>query len=239
MSEPVRERLADRVAAQLEALVVGQNLQPGDLLPPERELCELMGVSRTVIREAVRSLVAKGLLEVRQGHGTVVRAPDIRLAAQVLTHLLRGSGAERVAFARVHEMRRLIEVEAAGLAAERRTPDDLAAIEKAQRACADATDPQSWATADLALHTTIAAATQNLLFPVLLGSMAQVLMELHRTAAALPDASARANRHHEAVVAAIRDGSPAAARRAMRERMADIEVTYQKARVARAVGSIQ
>ena len=54
MTEPVRrgERLADRVTAQLETLVIGDSLQPGDLLPPERELCELLGVSRTVVRRS-------------------------------------------------------------------------------------------------------------------------------------------------------------------------------------------
>lgn len=233
--EPGRrgERLADRVTGQLEALVVGDALQPGDLLPPERELCDMLGVSRTVVREAVRTLVAKGLLEVRQGHGTVVRSPDVRLASEVLTHLLRGSGADRIAFPRVHEVRRLIEVETAGLAAERHTPEDLLEIEKHLRACGAAADPESWALADVAFHAAIAAATHNLLFPVLLSSMAEILMELRRAAVALPDTTDRAHQHHEIIYAGIRDRSPAAARKAMREHMAEAETTFQKARVAR------
>ncbi len=239
MTEPVRrgERLADRVTAQLEALVIGDSLQPGDLLPPERELCELLGVSRTVVREAVRTLVAKGLLEVRQGHGTVVRSPDVRLASEVMTHVLRGSGADRVAFPRIHEVRRLIEVETAGLAAERHTPEDLLEIAKQLHACGDAADPESWALADVAFHASIAAATHNILFPVLLSSMSEILMELRRAAVALPDTTDRAHRHHELIYAAIRDRAPAAARRAMREHMAEAEVTFQKARVARAVAN--
>ena len=67
--------MADRTARRLQKLIADSGLQPGELLPPERQLCELLAVSRTVVREAVRSLAAKGLLEVRQGHGTIVRFP--------------------------------------------------------------------------------------------------------------------------------------------------------------------
>lgn len=214
---------------------MGDSLQPGDLLPPERELGEMLGVSRTAIREAVKALVARGLLEVRQGYGTVVRAPDVRLASEMMTHLLRGSGADRIAFPRVHEVRRLIETETAGLAAERHTPEDLAEIEKHLNVCRDAADPREWATADVSFHAAIAGATHNLLFPVLLSSMSEILMELRHAAAALPDTIDRAHRHHELIFAAIRDGSPGAARKAMREHMAEAESTFGRARVARIV----
>jgi GntR family transcriptional repressor for pyruvate dehydrogenase complex len=234
---PGGRSLVDRVTKQLEALVIENALQAGDLLPPERELCELLGVSRTVVREAVRSLVAKGLLEVRQGRGTIVRSPDVGLATEVITNMLRSKGAGRIAFARVHEVRRLLEVEIAGLAAERRTEDDVRDIEALLARTAEAGDPDTWARADVQFHARLAEATHNLLFPVLLGSMAEIMMELRLTAARLPETKTTAQRFHEAIFAAIRDRSPSAARRAMREHMTEAETTFQRARIASAVAA--
>lgn len=234
-SRAERGSLVDRVAGQLQALVIENALQTGDLLPPERELGELLGVSRTVVREAVRSLVAKGLLEVRQGHGTVVRSPDVGLVSEVITNMLRSSGGGRIAFPRVHEVRRLLEVEIAGLAAARRTDDDLGQISTALARTADAPDAEVWARADVDFHAAIAAASHNILFSVLLGSMAEILMELRLTAAQLPGTPARAHRFHEMLYEGIRDRSPPATRRAMREHMDEAEATYQRARIATAV----
>ena len=235
---PGGERLVDRVTRQLQDLIADEALQPGDLLPPERELCELMGVSRTVVREAVRSLVAKDLLEVRQGRGTIVRAPGIGVATEVITTMLRSRGGGRVAFARVQEVRRLLEVEIAGLAAERRTDEDLRDLDALLRRTAEAAGPDEWARADVDFHARLAEATHNLLFPVLLGSMADILMELRLTAARLPGTPRTAQPYHESVYRAVRSRSPAEARRAMRDHMAESEATFQRARVAAAITSL-
>jgi GntR family transcriptional repressor for pyruvate dehydrogenase complex len=230
-----RESLVDQVTARLQALVIENALQTGDLLPPERELGEMLGVSRTVVREAVRSLVAKGLLEVRQGHGTVVRAPDVRLASEVITNMLRSSGGGRIAFPSVHEVRQLLEVEMAGLAAERRTEADLATLSAALAATAEPAEPETWAQADIAFHAAIAAASHNLLFPVLLGSMTEILMELRLTAIRLAETPVRAHRFHVELFEAIRDHSPPAARRAMRAHMEEARTTFERARILSAV----
>jgi len=227
--------LVDRVAEQLETLVIENALQAGDLLPPERELCALLGVSRTVVREAVRSLVARGLLEVRQGRGTIVRSPDPVLASKVITHMLRSQGAGRIAFPRVHEVRRLLEVEIAGLAAARRTDDDLREIAALLERTAAAPDAEAWARADVAFHARLAEATHNSLFPVLLGAMAEILMELRLTAARLPDTQANAQRYHEDIFAAVQAQSPAAARKAMLRHMAEAEQSFERGRIASAV----
>jgi GntR family transcriptional regulator, transcriptional repressor for pyruvate dehydrogenase complex len=231
-------RLADRVTRQLEDLIADEALQPGDLLPPERELCELMGVSRTVVREAVRSLVAKGLLEVRQGRGTIVRAPSLGLATDVITTMLRSRGGGRIAFARVQEVRRLLEVEIAGLAAERRTAEDLRDLDALLRRSVDAQTPEDWARADVDFHARLAEATHNLLFPVLLGSMAQIMMELRLTAAQLQGTQKEAQPFHEAIYEAVRTRLPAEARRAMRDHMAESEATFQRARLAGAISTL-
>lgn len=227
-----RGRLSDHVAERIRALIVEQVLEPGDRLPPERELCKTLGVSRTVVREAVRSLAAVGLLEVRQGDGTLVRTPDLRTASDAIGIVVRAAGP--VPFRLAHEVRRLLEVEIAGLAARRRTEDDLALIEARLAATAEtaAGDPEAWVQADLALHAAIATAAHNPVFPVLLGVLSDMLLEVRHTASGLPGVRVRAQPFHEAIVAAIAARDATAARRAMTEHMKEAESTYRRARAA-------
>ena len=179
-------------------MILAEELVFGERLPTEPELCRLFGVSRTVVREAVRSLASKGLLEVRQGGGTTVRFPDVAQASELLTIMLRSSGGD--VFRLVHEVRTLLEVEIAGLAAERRTEADLAMLERRlQQTREPALDHAQWARADVELHQTIALATHNPLHAVLLNSMAEMLMVLRITAAQLEDTPLRANHHHERI----------------------------------------
>src|ERR1700690_2168356 len=81
--------LADRVAEHLKARVLDGTLRTDSRLPPDRTLAEQFGVSRTVIREAVRTLVGQGLLEALGGSGTYVRSPDPKSVAQSVAMLLR------------------------------------------------------------------------------------------------------------------------------------------------------
>lgn len=226
-------RLSDRIAGELQRLILSEELAFGERLPTEPELCRLFGVSRTVVREAVRSLESKGLLEVRQGGGTTVRFPDVAQASELLTIMLRTSGGD--IFHLVHEVRALLEVEIAGLAADRRTEADLAMLERRlNQAREPALGHEAWARADVELHRTIALATHNPLHAVLLNSMAEMLMELRITAARLDDTPHRADRYHDRIVGAIRAGDRRASRRAMREHMAEADATYRKARLLRA-----
>jgi GntR family transcriptional regulator, transcriptional repressor for pyruvate dehydrogenase complex len=228
---PVRaDRLSDQVARQLEALVITNVIKPGEKLPSERELCELLGVSRTVVREAVRALVVKGLLDVRRGGGTIVRSPDPRLVSEMMTMMLR-SGSGDVAFPHVHEVRRLLEVEIAALAAERRDEDDLARIEAQLRLMVEHEhDPERWAEADVAFHSAVAVATHNPLYPVLLGSIADMLIEVRRTGVRLADTPQKAYEHHQAIYDRIKAQDRLGARKAMQDHLRESEQTFQKAR---------
>ena len=122
--------LVDLVTEQIEALIRAGRLRTGDQLPPERELCRQFGVSRTVVREAVARLSAKNLLEVRGGAtgGIVVRAPTAEQVSDSLRFLINSSEAT-INPDKVLEVRRLLEVEMAGLAAARRTELDLVRLE--------------------------------------------------------------------------------------------------------------
>lgn len=227
------ERLSDQVASQLLNMVKNNTIRPGEKLPSERELCELLGVSRTVVREGVRSLVAKGLLEVRRGGGTVVRSPDPALASEMMTMLL-GAGSN-VAFTHVQEVRRLLEIEIAELASERRDDSDLDRMETQLALMVQhGADPERWAEADVAFHAVIATATHNPLYPVLLSSIADMLIEVRRTGIRLPDTPAKAYQHHQNIFAAIKARDRVGARKAMQNHLRESEETFQKARFVKA-----
>ncbi len=213
---PVRAtRLSDQVAAQLQALIIDNALKPGEKLPSERDLCELLSVSRTVVREAVRSLVVKGLLEVRPGGRMVVRAPDAALVSELMTLMLRSGGGE-IAFSHIQEVRRLLEVELAALAAERRDETDLLRMEVLLRSMVEhQNDPHRWADADVAFHAAIAAATHNPLYPVLLHSIVEMLIEIRLTGIRLPETPQKAYQHHLRVFERIKAQDRPGARKAM------------------------
>src|SRR5512138_1526185 len=87
-------KLADRATQQLQSLILSRIFKTGDRLPSERELGQRLGVSRTVVREALRALTTKGLVEVRDGAGAYVRSPSTDLVSELLgmcvTHLETG-----------------------------------------------------------------------------------------------------------------------------------------------------
>jgi len=153
----------------------------------------------------------------------------------MMTLMLR-SGDRDVSFAHLQETRRLLEVEFAGLAAERHDADDLVAIERQLRNTeAYTADAERWAAADVAFHAAIAAATHNPIYPTLLSSIADLLIEVRRTGATLPETAQKAYQYHSAIFnrIAVRDRS--GARRTMQEHLQESEETFQRARFSQAL----
>jgi len=221
--------LVHRVTGQVEQLIVKGKLRPGDRLPPERELARQFGVSRTVVREAVRSLVAKGLLEVRPGSGTVVRSPSADAVAQSLMMFLR-AGRPEFDCEKVMEIRRVLEVANAGFAAQRRTPDDLAEMERILRdAGALSYDRYRFAELDVAFHAAVARATHNELLSLLLDSVADILLTWRQFSFDVPGTPERAFTYHRAIYEQIKRGDVEGARRAMSEHLVESEDTMRKA----------
>jgi len=219
--------LRDKLAAQIEGMIVEQRLQPGDKLPSERELSALYGVSRTVIREAVATLTAKSLLEPQRGGGILVKAPDIASVSRSLTLCLR-LGRPELTYDKVHEVRSLIEVEIAGLAALRRTDEDIQALETLLDAIdPDAIDRTAFAQVDVAFHRQLAAATHNDLYSVILDSIADVLIDVRTLGYDVPGTPERAIIHHREILDEVRRGDAAAARDAMSRHLIEAQVTQR------------
>lgn len=203
---PPRGHRVRQTIEQLRARILGGEWPVGGRIPTEPQLVAALGVGRNTVREAVRALVHAGVLECRQGSGTYVVSTD-ELAPVVARRLTDDRMAE------VIEVRRAFEVEGARLAALRRTPEDLAALDGAL-----ATREAAWRSgrvdefveADAALHSAVVAAAHNAMLAELYASVGAVLRST--VAQAMGDAL-EPERYvdHGRLVEAIRAGDPARA----------------------------
>jgi GntR family transcriptional repressor for pyruvate dehydrogenase complex len=214
------ERLADRVANALTEMIVSGGLEPGSKLPAERVLCEQFGVSRPVVREAVRSLIAKGLLRDSPRRGHVVTALGRDAVTESLTLFLRG---RRLEYGKLMEVRSVIEVENAGRAAERATDDQLGSLRDAAAELRPGMSPEAAAVADTSFHRAIATATGNEFFELLLDSIRDALITAQLPTLAEERIVRGAIRHHAAILKRIEGGDQDGAREAMRAHLRDAE----------------
>ncbi|HWF52652.1 MAG TPA: FadR/GntR family transcriptional regulator [Solirubrobacteraceae bacterium] len=220
--EPVARsmRLADKVASAVTDSIVSGRLEPGDKLPSERELCAQFGVSRPVVREAVRSLIAKGLLVDSPRRGHVVRALGRDTVTESLTLYLRG---QRLDYGKLMEARALVEVENAGLAAQRASPEQVQALREAADRLQPGMSAEEAALADVEFHRTIATATANEFFELLLDSIREALITVQLPTLANEKIVRGARRMHDRIVAQIAAGDREGAREAMRLHLAEAE----------------
>src|ERR1700751_2559651 len=150
----VYEIVADRLLRDISE----GRLVPGEALPTERELTQHFGVGRSSVREALRLLESHGAIQGR-GQGQFVVGSQTEVMVPGLTMLMSLGHANRI---EVHELRRALEVEIAGLAAERRTAEDIDAIRRANRLMRDSMPaPEATLTADLEFHAAVAEASHN------------------------------------------------------------------------------
>ncbi len=211
--------MTSEVVEQIAAEIKGGRLQPGARLPTEQALMNALGVSRTVVREAVAALRAEGLVTTRQGAGAFVASDSSRVPFRVDPAGLKSL--EDVL--EVMELRRAVEGEAAALAAERVTEARAAAIAKGLEAIESAIDKgESAANEDFAFHRSIALATGNSRFVQLLEVLGRHIIPRHSIRVSLSSPAEqrqylkRLQKEHARIYVAIRDGEAAEAREAMR-----------------------
>ena len=226
--------LADRVTALIAADIRARAYPVNTRLPSEQSMTEQYGVSRTVVREAIARLKSEGLVETRQGSGTVVR--DLKASDTFRLGLGAPSVPDDPArgVLRILELRRGIEAEMAALAAERRTTAEMTQIQQALRAIATAVkDGGDGVREDLAYHIAISRATHNAHYTDLLGLLTRALhdaIRLTRTnEARRADLTAQVLAEHEAISEAIRSRDAAAARTAAFLHMRNTAVRIEQA----------
>ena len=210
------QRLYERVAEKILDLISTRTWKPGYHLPPERELSESFGVSRTVIREAIKALEARGVLESTIGSGVLVSVADFNMVSRSLQTYMQLSDQADFEI-RLNEVRRVLEVELVALAAVRAAPGQIAQLREicAQMRAGDKT-PQEMAALDFQLHTMLADATQNDLFKVLLAPLIDQLREqITLTWQDFLRPVDLVLSQHEAIVSAVEKHDPEAARQTM------------------------
>ncbi|WP_030617725.1 FadR/GntR family transcriptional regulator [Streptomyces sclerotialus] len=209
--------LVEQATQHLRDQITGGDWPVGTKIPGETTLAKTLGVGRSTVREALRALAGAGLVQARQGAGVFVVAtePQEDWAGQL----------RRSAVTDAYEVRMLIEVEAAQLAAERRTDADLTALHAAldrRRAAATGSDAE-FVDADIALHHAVVAAAHNPVLTALFGEFVPVLRQRLIDLVELLDLRSADPNHgdagHAALVDAVATGNAAAAGHALREEL--------------------
>lgn len=216
--EPARyEPVSADVTRKLLGWLLGGGVQPGERIASERQLTEALGVGRSAVREAIKTLNVLGLLEVRQGSGTYLAASTSDLLPRVVEWgLLLGERSARD----LMESRRLLEIDIAGLAAERRNEAGLEALRSAFEKMRDAGDEISaYVEGDVEFHLALARASGNVILADLLGSIRALLDVWARRVLESAGETQTSLKMHAPILKAVAKGDPVAAREAMRRHM--------------------
>jgi len=221
-----RARVYSEVARQLQARIVNK-LKPGDMLPPERELMKRFRVSRSSIRDAIRSLAAVGLLEPRQGVGTIVRElSSDAVVSPVASVLLQ----KRKVIHELLDVRMILEPPLARRAARHATAEQIAEMEAIlDRQEEKLRDAESTTEEDSAFHYAIALAADNSVMLKLVRVLMDLLRESRERALQVGGRQRKSLAGHRRLLTAIKQGDAAAAEAAMRRHLSEIEkIVLQK-----------
>jgi len=191
-------------------LIEGGKLRPGDRLPPERELAQELGVSRPTVRAGLHALAAMGVTESRQGAGTFITGGPPRLGAGPLSFLAALHGFTRD---EIFEARKVLEVGAAGLAAESGLADRLAPMaEEVTGMFASMGEPQTFLVHDVRFHRAVAAAGGNPVLLALVEMVSSLVYETRRVTVEHAHDLKESAEMHRRIYQAIRDKDPQRAR---------------------------
>jgi len=214
-------RLYEQIVQQVEESILQGKLKPGDQLPAERDLAQRFGVSRTAVREAVKTLCEKGLVESYSGRGTFITRPSSQSIWQSLDLMIRINQQEGAAH--LADLRQILEPEIAALAAPR-IEDQLLATMRETVAAMDRSlnDPEAYIEADLDFHLALAEAAGNPLILSLLDSIVGLLREQRSRIFQVEGGPERGQFHHKRILAAIEARDADAARNAMRAHLQQV-----------------
>lgn len=222
-TEPIRIWSRDTLAQHIELEALPASHRTGEPLPSERTLSESLGVSRSLVREVLRGLEQRGLLEIVPGKGAYARDPSTAEAARAMRTVF---SAGQVTPRHLVEARAMLETQTAVLAARRALPADLAAIRRALEDFDGATGLVSKALADIAFHSLIARASHNPVLATMFESISTLVFETMLRSLADTGTSGRGAPLHHEVLAALEAGDGEAAGDAMAQHIRLAENTY-------------
>ncbi|HZR44447.1 MAG TPA: FadR/GntR family transcriptional regulator [Ktedonobacteraceae bacterium] len=219
---PIRStRVYEQVAEQIENLILSGELQSGDRLPTERELAVQFHVSRTAVREAMKLLEQKGLVDMRPGRGTLVIDGTSQAVRHSLGLMMRvGQQGNSI---NLVEVRELLEPGIAALAAERASEEEIAAMREAIAVMdANLENADAYIAADNNFHRSLAKATQNPVVLALIDSIVDLLSEQRKLIFTVDGGPQRGQCHHKHLLETILRRDQQAAREAMQAHMRQV-----------------
>jgi GntR family transcriptional regulator, transcriptional repressor for pyruvate dehydrogenase complex len=221
-------RLYEQIVQQVEDSIRKGAMKPGDQLPPERELAQQFGVSRTAVREAVKALREKGLVEAYPGRGTFITDGTSYSMRQSLDRMLRVGQAEGSGF--LAEVREILEPEIAAMAATRADAEDLASMREQVGIMDQARkDPDEFIEADLDFHLALAEAAANPIILSLIDSIVGLLREQRIGIFQVEGGPERGQYHHKKIMEAIEHKDSAGAREAMKAHLRQVREDSRRA----------
>jgi GntR family transcriptional repressor for pyruvate dehydrogenase complex len=220
-------RLYEQIVQQIEDSILSGDLKTGAQLPPERDLAHQFGVSRTAVREAMKTLREKGLVEAYAGRGTFVTDGTARSMRQTLDRMMRGGPSEGAV--QLVEVREILEPEIAALAAQRSDEDARSAMRESI-AVMDSTrlDAEAFIEGDLDFHLALAEAAGNPLILSLIDSIVGLLREKRLRTYYIEGGPERGQYHHKRIMDAIDHRDPLGAREAMRAHLRQVREDSQQ-----------
>jgi GntR family transcriptional repressor for pyruvate dehydrogenase complex len=216
-----KTRIHEEVVTQIHDLIREGRLKAGDQLPSERELSETFKISRTSVREALRTLETKGLIISRTGMGNFIADLPIEALVAPLAKLLIQ---EKAALADIFELRKLIEPHIAALAAERATERDIERMKRIlEKQNAAVRRGETGVEADAELHFAIGQSTQNQALEKLVSGLMEILSHSREESLQPPDRRRASIDFHRKILSAIEQHDKAKAQEAMFRHIEQVE----------------
>ncbi len=227
--EPVQpSKLFEQITVQIEQQILSGELQSGDRLPAERELAEQFHASRTAVREAMKILSQKGLLQMRPGRGTIVingTSQALRDSLGLMFRVGQPDGGRELV-----EVRGILEPGIAALAAARATHQDIALLREAVEIMdGHLHDADAFISADNLFHQVLAGATQNVLVLTLMDPIMELLSEQRKQIFSVEGGPMRGQVHHKQILEAVVHHDSEAAQQAMSAHLEQVRVDVSAA----------
>ncbi len=220
------ERLYSKIVDQIQRRILAGELREGDQLPSERELADQFHVSRTAVREAVKALSEKGLVQIRPGRGTFVTNGTLQVVRDSLDRMVRIGQLDSTGD--LVEVREIIEPEIAALAAARAGQEHIVALQEAVKIMDQSLDnANAYIEADLDFHLALAEATQNMMILTLIDSIIDLLREQRARIFHVEGGPQRGQIYHKRILDAVIRHDTTAACEAMQAHLKQVRKDSQ------------
>ena len=214
----------ERIVENLINLIKLRKLQTGDKLPSERQLCGMIGVSRPILREALKALQVMNIIDIRQGAGAYVKSLE---PEDVVEHLDIVFHLDSSLYRDLYEARKVLEAAVAGMAVLNISDSEIEAIEENFRQAAGCIEDESaFLERDLELHEMIMKAAGNRIIPVFMQSINRLLLLLRKRSNAQPHIRQNTMRDHELIIEALKSRDSEKAARAMEQHITNVENAF-------------